>query len=242
MTSSKKDPSTQISDVLANTPRILALVWKAVPRLFLLSVLLTLAIAAIPPIELYVTKIVVDFVVKCVSTKSIDWHLFTLLLSFKLGLDFLSAGLGQIKFYVSFIVRDRCLLYAEKSVLEKAIQLDLAHYELPEFYDTLNRARSGGSNYPITILESLIELFGEIISFSGLLVLLLRFNWGMMLLLSIGILPTLLVRLKFSRMRFWMTRSQTQAGRMVNYLQGVMTENEFAKEIRLFNLGNYILQ
>lgn len=159
MSSSKKHPSTQISDVLANTPRILALVWKAVPRLFLLSLLLTLAIAAIPPIELYVTKIVVDFVVKCVSTKSIDWHLFMLLLSSKLGLDFLNAGLGKIQSYVSFLVRDRCLLYAEKFLLQKAILLDLAHYELAEFYDTLNRARSGGSNYPIMRLQSLTELF-----------------------------------------------------------------------------------
>lgn len=242
MSSSSPQPSTQIWDVFANIPRLIRLVWTAVPRLFILSLSLTLAIAAIPPIELYASKLIVDFVVSCIGQTTINWKLLGLLLSWKLGLEFFQAALGQLNFYVSLLVRDRCLLHANNALLQKAIQLDLAHYELPEFYDTLNRAQQGGSNYPIMVLQGLTNLFGEMISFAGLLVLLLRFNVGMMLLLIISVLPTLLVSLRFSRMRFWMTRNQTQTGRMANYLQNVMTENEYAKEIRLFNLGDYILQ
>mgnify|MGYP002129576217 CR=1 FL=1 len=47
MPSSNPRPATQLREVLANTPRLLRLVWKAVPLLFLLSLGLTLAIAAI---------------------------------------------------------------------------------------------------------------------------------------------------------------------------------------------------
>lgn len=242
MSSSSPQPSTQIWDVFANIPRLIRLVWTAVPRLFILSLSLTLAIAAIPPIELYASKLIVDFVVSCIGQTTINWKLLGLLLSWKLGLEFCKAALGQLNFYVSLLVRDRCLLHANNALLQKAIQLDLAHYELPEFYDTLNRAQQGGSNYPIMVLQGLTNLFGEMISFTGLLVLLLRFNVGMMLLLLLSVLPTLMVSLRFSQMRFWMTRNQTQTGRMANYLQNVMTENEYAKEIRLFNLGDYILQ
>lgn len=242
MSSSSPHPLTHFWDVFANIPRLVHLVWTAVPRLFSFSVILTLAIAAIPPIELYASKMIVDFVVSCIGQSAINWKLLGLLLSWKLGLNFFKAALAQLNFYVSFLVRDRCLLYANNALLQKAIQLDLAHYELPEFYDTLTRAQQGGSNYPIMVLQALTNLFGEMISFAGLLVLLLRFDIGIMLLLILSVLPTLIVSLRFSRMRFWMTRNQTQTGRMANYLQEVMTENEFAKEIRLFNLGDYILQ
>lgn len=241
MPASKPRPLTQFRDVLANTPRLLHLVWQAVPLLFLLSLGLTLAIAAIAPIELYATKLVVDFVVSHIGKMAIDWSFLGLLLGFRIGLGFLKEVFDQVNFYLTLRLNDRLTLYANDVLLQQAIRLDLAHYELPEFHDTLNRAQQGGSNYPVQVLQSLTRLFGQVVSFAGLLVLLLQFNVGMMLLLLLSVLPSLVVGLKFSRMRFWMTRNQTQAGRMANYLQNVMTQTEFAKEVRLFNLGEYIL-
>lgn len=241
MPASKPRPSTQLKDVLANTPRLLRLVWQGVPLLFLLSLGLTLAIAAIPPLELYATKLVVDFVVDRIGKIPIDWSFLALLLGFKIGLGLLKEAFDRVNFYLNLRLNDRLTLYANDVLLQQAIRLDLAHYELPEFYDTLNRAQQGGSNYPVLVLQSLTRLFGQMVSFAGLVVLLLKFNVGMMLLLLLSVLPSLIVGLKFSRMRFWMTRSQTQAGRMANYLQTVITQTEFAKEVRLFNLGEYIL-
>ncbi|MGB5900846.1 MAG: ABC transporter ATP-binding protein [Geitlerinemataceae cyanobacterium] len=242
MSSSNTHSSTKIRDAIANIPRIIRLVWKAVPRLFIVSLGLTVAIAAIPPIELYATKLIIDFVVNSIGKVAIDWRSLGLLLGLRIGLGLGKEALGQLNFYLSLLVRDRCLLYADNALLQQAIRLDLAHYELPEFYDTLSRAQHGGSNYPIMILETLTDLLGQFISFAGLLLLLLRFNSWIMLLLLISVLPTLIVGLRFSQMRFWMKRHQTQSGRMANYLKNVMTENEFAKEIRLFNLGEHLLQ
>jgi ATP-binding cassette, subfamily B, bacterial len=241
MPSSNARPSTQLWDVLANTPRLIHLVWQAAPMLFILSLGLTLAIATIPPIELYATKLVVDFVVNSIGKQPIDWSLLGLLLSTRIALGLLKEAFDQINFYLTFRLNDRLTLYANDILLQQAIRLDLAHYELSEFHDTLNRAQQGGSNYPVMVLQSLTRLFGQLVSFFGLLVLLLQFNIGMMLLLLLSVLPSLVVGLKFSRMRFWMTRNQTQAGRMAGYLQNVMTQTEFAKEVRLFNLGDYIL-
>lgn len=241
MPASNSRPSTQFREVLANTPRLLRLVWQAVPLLFLLSLGLTLAIAAIPPIELYATKLVVDFVVNHIGKTAINWSFLGLLLGLRIGLGLLKEAFDQVNFYLTLRLNDRLTLHANDVLLQQAIRLDLAHYELPEFHDTLNRAQQGGSNYPVQVLQSLTRLFGQVVSFAGLLVLLLQFNVGMMLLLLLSVLPSLVVGLKFSRMRFWMTRNQTQAGRMANYLQNVMTQTEFAKEVRLFSLGVYIL-
>ncbi|RMG08279.1 MAG: ABC transporter ATP-binding protein [Cyanobacteria bacterium J055] len=241
-TSYSTETKTKLRDVFANTPRIINLVWKAIPRLFIVSIALTLIIAAIPPIELYVNKLVVDFVVNSIGKPSIVWKTLGLLLTFRISLGLGKEALNQINFYIKMLVRDSCLVHTENALLEQAIRLDLAHYELPAFYDTLKRAQEGGSNYPVMVLESLTRMFGQIVSFAGLLVLLLRFNVGIMLLLLLSVLPTLFVSLRFSKLHFWMKRHQTQSWRMAHYLQDVMTENEFAKEVRLFDLGNYLLQ
>lgn len=241
MDKSKANPSSKIWEILANTPRLIRFVWEGAKVPFLCSFGATLVTSVIPPLELYATKLVIDRVVISIGQPQIDWKPLGLFLGVRIGLGLFRSLFTQINSYLEKILRDRFFLYADDILLQQAIRLDLAHYELPEFHDTLKRAQRGGSHYPLMVLEAMTGLFGQVISFIGLLVLLLRFNPAMMLLLLLTVLPSLVVGLKFSQMRFWLTLHQTQSGRMVNYLEAVLTANDFAKEVRLFNLGEYIL-
>ncbi|MBE9040218.1 hypothetical protein IQ235_05350, partial [Oscillatoriales cyanobacterium LEGE 11467] len=60
---SSSRPATRLFEVLANTPRLLHLVWQAAPIPLLCSLGVTLAKSLLPVSELYVTKLVVDRVV-----------------------------------------------------------------------------------------------------------------------------------------------------------------------------------
>ncbi|NEO27511.1 MAG: ABC transporter ATP-binding protein, partial [Kamptonema sp. SIO4C4] len=57
-----------------------------------------------------------------------------------------------------------------------------------------------------------------------------------------GALPAFWIGVRYSGKRFWMMRRETQAGRLADYLQQVLTKQDFVKEIRLFNLGDYLQQ
>ena len=238
---SSSRPTTRLFEVLANTPRLLHLVWQAAPIPLLCSLSVTLAKSLLPVSELYVTKLVVDRVVSSIGQNPIDWQPLIFLVSLRSLLSLLSEAFGQLSTYLIRILRDRFSIYANGLLIQQAIGLDLSHYELPEFHDTLNRAQQSGSDYPVRILGTLTNLLGQIISFAGLLVLLLSFSPGIMLLLLMASAPVLWVGVKFSGRRFWLSRSQTQAGRMADYLQRVLTQNAFVKEIRLFRLGNHLL-
>jgi len=52
------------------------------------------------------------------------------------------------------------MLHTKYILLEKSAQLDLAHFESSEFYDTLSRAQNSGSNHPVRVLKLLTGLFG----------------------------------------------------------------------------------
>ena len=238
---SSSRPTTRLFEVLANTPRLLHLVWQAAPIPLLCSLSVTLAKSLLPVSELYVTKLVVDRVVSSIGQNPIDWQPLIFLVSLRSLLSLLSEAFGQLSTYLIRILRDRFSIFANRLLIQQAIGLDLSHYELPEFHDTLNRAQQSGSDYPVRILGTLTNLLGQIVSFAGLLVLLLSFSPGIMLLLLIASAPVLWVGVKFSGRRFWLSRSQTQAGRMADYLQRVLTQNAFVKEIRLFRLGNHLL-
>lgn len=232
---------TRFWDVVANTPKLLRLVWAGVPGWLLLSLAITLVAALVPVAQLYVNKLIVDQVVQTLDGSLVNWRSLLTLVGIALGLTLTQSGLTQADNYVSQVLSDRFTLYANHVLLQQAVRLDLAHYELPEFYDTLSRAQQSGSTYPVRVLGTLTDLAGQFITFAGLLTLLLSFNPLILVLLVLTSLPALWVGIRYSGLRFKLLRRQTQSGRMADYLQRVLTTQEYVKEVRLYNLGSYLL-
>ncbi|MBO9998169.1 MAG: ABC transporter ATP-binding protein [Cyanobacteria bacterium SID2] len=235
------DLRTRFFSVLANTPRLIGLVWKATPGHLLASISLTLVRGIVPVAELYVTKLVVDRMVASIGQAEIAWFAIFQLVGLRFGLSLVSEISNQLSAYTLQILRDRFAIYANQVLIQQAIRLDLSHYEMPEFHDTLSRAQQSGSDYPVRILGTLTNLLGQTVNFVGSMALLLSFSPLIMVLLLFTSTPALWVSVRFSGRRFWMSRAQTQAGRRADYLQRVLTQNAFAKEVRLFRLGEYLL-
>jgi ATP-binding cassette subfamily B protein len=232
---------TRLLAMLANTPRLLRLVWAAVPGTLLLSLVITLTKALIPVAQLYVGKLIVDWVVSAPLKANLDLMPLVGLVGLGFSLTLLQGALEQANTYFSQLLNDEFTLHANKILLQQAIRLDLAHYELPEFYDTLNRAQQNGSMYPVRVLGNLTTLTGHLVSFAGLLALLLKLSPTIVVLLLLTSVPAFWVGVRFSKRRFWMMRHQTESGRLADYLQQVLTDGAFVKEVRLFNLGNHLL-
>ncbi|MGC9503778.1 ABC transporter ATP-binding protein [Baaleninema sp.] len=236
-----KNLRTRFFSVLANTPRLVKLVWNAAPGYLLASVSITLVRGVLPVTELYVTKLVVDRIVASIGQTEIEWTIIFGLVGLRFGVSTLSEITNQLNAYSLQVLKDRFSIYANQVLIQQAIRLDLSHYELPEFHDTLSRAQQSGSDYPVRILGTLTNLLGQTVSFLSSIALLLSFSPLVMVLLLLTSAPALWVSVRFSGRRFWLSRSQTQAGRRADYLQRVLTQNAFAKEVRLFRLGEYLL-
>lgn len=224
-------------------PRLIRLVWVAAPGALIISLILTLVSALIPATQIYISKLIVDKVVDLVgegAAIALIIQSLTPLVAAGFGFLLLGAVLQQLDSYTTQVMSDRFLLFANTRLLQQATRLDLAHYESAEFHDILDRARQSGSNYPMRVLRLALQLLGQVTRLVGLLALLLRFNPLVFVLLLLSALPTFWVSVRFSERRFWMTRRQTPSRRLADYFGKVLTEPEFVKEVRLFNLGGYM--
>jgi ATP-binding cassette, subfamily B, bacterial len=126
-------------------------------------------------------------------------------------------------------------------ILEKALTLDLTQFEDSEFYDKLTRARREASSRPLSLV---MRTFGlaqnavSLISFGGLL---FRFSpWAVLLLVLAG-LPAFLAEAKFSGEAFRLFRWRAPESRMQIYLESVLAREDYAKEVKLFDLGTRFL-
>jgi ATP-binding cassette, subfamily B, bacterial len=122
-------------------------------------------------------------------------------------------------------------------ILEKALTLDLTQFEDSEFYDKLTRARREASSRPLSLVMrtfALLQNAVSLISFGGLLY---RFSpWAVALLILAG-LPAFLAEAKFSGEAFRLFRWRAPESRMQIYLESVLAREDYAKEVKLFELG-----
>ncbi|MGA9422245.1 MAG: ABC transporter ATP-binding protein, partial [Rhodanobacteraceae bacterium] len=126
-------------------------------------------------------------------------------------------------------------------ILEKALTLELAHFEDSEFYDKLTRARREASSRPLSLVTRTFGLGQNLISLLSYGSLLFRFSpWAVVVLLLAG-LPAFLAETRFSGDAFRLFRWRSPETRMQMYLETVLAREDHAKEVKLFGLGPLLL-
>ncbi|MDE3071147.1 MAG: ABC transporter ATP-binding protein [Pseudomonadota bacterium] len=127
-------------------------------------------------------------------------------------------------------------------ILDKALTLELAHFEDSEFYDKLTRARREASSRPLSLVTRTFGLGQNAISLVSYGSLLFRFSpWAVLVLLLAG-LPSFLAETKFSGDAFRLFRWRSPETRMQLYLETVLAREDHAKEVKLYGLGPLLLQ
>jgi ATP-binding cassette subfamily B protein len=121
-------------------------------------------------------------------------------------------------------------------ILDKALTLDLEHFEDSEFYDRLTRARREASQRPLSLVMRSFSLVQNIVSLVSYGVLLLGFSpWAVVLLIAAG-LPGFVAEARFSNDAFRLFRWRSAERRMQLYLETVLPARTTPRKW-LFGLG-----
>ena len=167
----------------------------------------------------------------------------------KLVLPYLLAAGGATILYV--IVRSITALITEAQsarisehiddrIHACAVDLDLAFYESPAYFDTMKRAKDAGPDRANAILTNLVDISKNILMLLVMGSVLISISWILLPLLALFILPTLWVRVRFADNMYEWRRATTSLERGSSYLSSLITGDVAAKEIKAFGLGHYL--
>jgi len=127
-------------------------------------------------------------------------------------------------------------------ILEKALTLELGHFEDSEYYDKLVRARREASSRPLSLIVKTFDLFRDVITLVTIGIFLFQFSaWASILLLIAGV-PAFAAENKFSGEAFRNQRRRSSERRLQVYLEMVLTREDGVKEVKLFQLGKHFLK
>ena len=225
--------------------RALALVWTTNRTLCIALGLLTVAAGVLPAGIAYLGSLIVDAVIHAADLhRRVGSTVLHDVVTFVALEALLVAATSMTQRGMSLaqsLLRAQLGQRVNVMILEKALTLDLTHFEDSEFYDKLTRARREASSRPLSLVMrtfGLLQNAVSLISFGGLLV---RFSpWAVVLLVLAG-LPAFLAEAKFSGEAFRLFRWRAPEARMQVYLESVLAREDTAKEVKLFQLGPRLL-
>jgi ATP-binding cassette subfamily B protein len=127
-------------------------------------------------------------------------------------------------------------------ILEKALTLELAHFEDAEYYDKLVRARREASSRPLSLVIKTFDLARDVVALLTIGIWLFQFSAYAVLLLGLAGIPAFLAEAKFSGEAFRIHRRRSAERRVQIYLEMVLTREDGVKEVKLLQLGKLFLQ
>jgi ATP-binding cassette, subfamily B, bacterial len=221
------------------------MVWQSAPLGTLLLAGLTVVSAALAPAIAYVGKLIVDAVVlarassgaqaEAALSQAVSW------VALELGLVAASALSERAMGLCRQLVGSRLGIDVNTRILEKALTLELRHFEDAEYYDKLTRARREASSRPLSLVQENFQVLRNGLTLAGYSALLVTFSPWLVLVLLAATIPAFAAEAAFSRAGFRLRNRRAPEVRRLNYLEYVMANDEHAKEVKLFGLGSLLL-
>jgi len=227
----------------AHTPQAIGLVWETNRWATVGLGLLTLGGALLPASQAWVGKLIVDGVVASIGggTGPEGAKAVFVYLVIELGLFLLSNGLNQGRRLIQQLIQLQLANRIRADIIRKALTLDLAFFEHPDFYDRLQNARREGGYKPVDLINDSFQIVQNTITLISFAVLLFRFSPWLVVILLLTSVPAFIAETRFSEQGFRLLTRRAPETRQINYLARLLTEDSAAKEIKLFNLGETLL-
>jgi ATP-binding cassette subfamily B protein/ATP-binding cassette subfamily C protein len=231
------------SGVFRQVPGTFRLVWRADRRSALSMAALTLVSAALPAAIAYVGKLIVDAVVTAARTGAAADRrqaLLYVVLELLLMLGSTTANRGLA--FLRELMRATLGNVVNVQILEKALSLELRHFEDADVYDKMQNARREASSRPLSLVLQVFAIAQNAISLAAYAVLLIRLSpWSVLVLVAASI-PAFISETRLAAESFRLNSWRAPEGRKLNYLEWILTRDSHVKEVKLYGISSLILE
>lgn len=224
--------------------RAVNLVWNAAPGPTLVSFCLLVVQSLVPLATLYLFKLIVDHLTTHAGASAAGSSEIGLMVLISIAIVVTLLGtlsnalLGHVSTMQTHLVADSM----QRIVQTKSIDMDLAYYENPQFFDKLHRAQREAPTRPIRIVAGLTQVGRNSLTLIGALAILLMFHWGVVAALMAASLPVIYFRLRHADQLYELDRDKTLSERTGRYLNQLITTADHAKEVRVFGFGQLVIE
>jgi len=221
-------------------PRFLAMVWRTKPA-YGVGIVVVRVLASLGPVAmLWVGKLIVDGVIENVGAAEPEWSYLFGLVALEFAIAVVLELLGRAASLLESLLGDLFGNHMSVRLMEHPASLDLQHFDDPDFYDKLQRARRQTVGR-VALLGTLLQMGQQFLTLVSLLAALVAYNVWLLVILVIAILPSFLGETHFAGLSYSLLYRWTPERRELDYLRYVAASDRPAKEIKLFGLADFFI-
>jgi ATP-binding cassette subfamily B protein len=235
--------------LLATFQRSFKMVWQAAPTELRSLIILTLISGAGPAATLFLNKLIIDEAAHLLShglpvnpvnllvqQPTLVWGIAGTIL-----LNILTDSMTTISNFVFSSLRDRVCGFAQGKLLSKIANFeDIALFENPELLNLVQLTEKGVTGLKELSFIIVTTLHGIFIFIPAVL-LSWSIAWWIPFVLSISVAPSVYVEMKYRQQSWQVEKTQASLNRYLNLYQRVLIGPEYAKDLRIFQVQNLLV-
>jgi ATP-binding cassette subfamily B protein len=260
-----------IQGTLAALPRVTRLVWGASRPLTLILAVATVLAGVIPAIQAYLGKLLINSVVNAIAVHhALDAHaagavdaarlavptplgdlrspvmttIGVIVLLAVIQLVVFTAGslLQTLSNISQQLLQERVGMQVQLLIMGRAAELDLAFFEEPASYDLLQQAQREAMTRPVGMVSQAFGLLRTSLTFVTMIALLIGLSPLLAVIALVTPIPAFVSDARYGWRGYVIARWKSPARRRMAYLLQLLTQDTYAKEVKLFTLGRHMIE
>ena len=219
---------------------IFRLVWEAKPWIFFVMLAYAVISGIMPVAGALIAAEIINALVAAVSGDG-EFSRIVWLLLFQFGYLFVVSLINMIYNMVIQISGELVTNHIKLKIMNKAKTIDLASFDMPDFYEKLENASREAGRRPLDIMRSLFNIISTVISMVSFIAILVNVNWSAPIIIILLAIPTAVINFVYRKKTFNYMVHRSKDRRQMNYYNELMVNKDLAKEVRIFGLSDMFI-
>lgn len=219
---------------------IFRLVWEAKPWIFFVMLAYAVISGIMPVAGALIAAEIINALVSAVSGDG-EFSRIVWLLLFQFGYLFVVSLINMIYNMVIQISGELVTNHIKLKIMNKAKTIDLASFDMPDFYEKLENASREAGRRPLDIMRSLFNIISTVISMVSFIAILVNVNWSAPIIIILLAIPTAVINFVYRKKTFNYMVHRSKDRRQMNYYNELMVNKDLAKEVRIFGLSDMFI-
>ena len=211
---------------------------RKVSRSFVWTLIFSISISGLLPVlSLYVFKVITsELEININLNHSINFTYFAYLSAIYMLAILLKSVALSIREYMNNLAGLKLTYSIQSKLIDKIKKIDYKNFYYPHFQNKYKTVLQNCQNQPSVVVFSTVLTISSLIQFLNSCIIITKLNLNLMIFLIVCFIPSLFININIKNRYIRTVDKTAQSNRRVGYFFHVMTERDYIKEQRLFNL------
>ncbi len=218
---------------------IIKLVWDTSPLILVAMLTFSVVSGIIPVVQAFLgAELLNELAAALMQNSQRSFSPIMWLLVGQFAMIFLRSIISSVENIVTKTAGELVTNNIKTKIMAKAKGLDLADFDIPEFYEKLENASREAQNRPIHILQSTLGMITSVIAIGSFIAVLVALNPIAPFVVFLLAIPSGIVSFVYRRKSFRYVRGHSKERRQLSYYSDLMVNKDVVKEIKIYGLAD----